>query len=90
MSNVQPPPARCPAAHADDPDPCEGLVIVRILDQFGGDASACVHHGARLYASLIRPRVYPLPGCDGRAIEVYNRAQHTEPFAWTRDERGRA
>lgn len=81
---------RCPAAHVDDPDPCEGPEAVVILDEHGDEARACVHHGARLYASLHRPRVRPLSGHDGIALEVYYRAQHTAPFAWITDRRGQA
>lgn len=73
---------RCPAAHDEDPTPCEGPVVVRVVDQLGTETTGCVHHAARLYASLDRPRVYPLPGHDGKAIEVYNRGHETLPFAW--------
>jgi hypothetical protein len=73
---------RCPATHAEDPTPCEGGQVVRVVDQQGTSVSGCVHHGARLYASLIRPHVYPLPGHDGAALEVYKRAQDLPPFPW--------
>lgn len=75
-------PARCAAAHSDDPTLCEGAGdAVRIVDQRGTEILACVHHGARLYASLVGPRVYYVT-VPGAAIEVYNRAQHLPPFAW--------
>ena len=76
---------RCPAAHDEDPTPCDGEPVVRVVDQTGEGLSACVHHGARLYASLEQPRVYPLAGQDGAAIEVYPLAQVLPPFAWMRD-----
>lgn len=77
---------RCAAAHAEDPTPCEGPHdAVRIVDQLGAETLACVHHGARLYASLDRPRVYPMPGHDQAALEVYTRAQGIEPFEWMRN-----
>ncbi|AEW94625.1 MULTISPECIES: type 2 periplasmic-binding domain-containing protein [Streptomycetaceae] len=76
-------PARCAAAHQDDPVPCEGPHdAVRVVDQHGAEVGACVHHGARLYASLIAPRVYP-GSVDGAAIEVYQRARALPPFPWT-------
>ena len=74
---------RCPAAHPEDPSPCEGPHdAVRIVDQHSTEVLACIHHGARLYASLERARVYPTPGNDGAAIEVYRRAQTIQPFEW--------
>lgn len=73
---------RCPAAHAEDPTPCGGPQVVRVVNQAGASMSGCVHHAARLYASLIRPHVYPLPGHDGAALEVYYRAQDLPPFPW--------
>lgn len=75
--------ARCAAAHDADPTPCEGPQdAVRIVDRYGSEVLACVHHGARMYASLIGPRVYPMPGHDGAAIEAYQRAQDLPPFCW--------
>lgn len=79
---------RCAAAHTEDPTPCEGPHdVVTVIDQHGTETLGCVHHGARLYASLVRPRVYPTPGNDGAAIEVYNRAQTTRPFPWIEENR---
>lgn len=76
-------PDRCVAAHIEDPTPCEGpREAVRVADRIGGSVLACVHHGARLYASLDGARVYPQPGHDGAAIEVYYRAQRLRPFPW--------
>jgi hypothetical protein len=77
---------RCAAAHLDDPTPCEGdHKAVRIL--VGGDeVLACVHHGARLYASVDHPTVYPVGGPDGpnanAALEVPRRATGMRPFFW--------
>lgn len=74
---------RCPAAHPEDPTGCEGPPdAVRVMGQRGGQVLGCVHHGARLYASLVSPRVYPMPGYEGGALEVARRAQHLSPFPW--------
>lgn len=89
---------RCQAAHRDDPTPCEGPHdAVEIRDRFMSRARdamtvgtlGCVHHGARLLASIDGGRVYPGPSNDtGRtpgnsgAIDAYRRAQTTLPFAW--------
>ncbi|MEU3494440.1 hypothetical protein ABZ747_13235 [Kitasatospora cineracea] len=76
------PQQRCEAAHLGDASPCEGPCdAVTVLDRHGDTAAACVHHGARLYASLIGPRVHP-GSVPGAALEVYYRAQSTSPFAW--------
>ena len=83
---------RCPAAHADDPTPCAGPVVVTVLDTTNSGANGCEHHGARLLASLDRGRVYALPDApDGAAIRVLKAADGTRPFPWvdgprTRDE----
>ncbi|MEU0433697.1 hypothetical protein ABZ153_19055 [Streptomyces sp. NPDC006290] len=89
----QPPMAtRCPAAHPDDPTPCNGPTVVTVLDAANAGADGCEHHGARLLASLVGGRVYNLPDApDGAAIRVFNAADTTHPFAWvdsprTRDE----
>ncbi|MET8544109.1 hypothetical protein ABZW03_26185 [Kitasatospora sp. NPDC004799] len=72
----------CEAAHPEDASPCEGpRDAVTVVDRNGDAAKACVHHGTRLYASLIGPRVYPGSVPDA-AIEVFNRAQTTSAFAW--------
>ena len=52
---------RCPAAHHDDPTPCDGPPVVTVLDATGAGADGCEHHGARLLASLEGGRVYALP-----------------------------
>ncbi|MFD8785965.1 hypothetical protein [Kitasatospora sp. NPDC059599] len=80
--NTTSPQPRCEAAHLGDASPCEGLLdAVTVLDRHGDAAKACVHHGARLYASLIDPRVRPGSVPDA-AIDVYYRAQNTSAFAW--------
>ncbi|MFG2820243.1 hypothetical protein ACGFX4_12530 [Kitasatospora sp. NPDC048365] len=73
---------RCEAAHLGDPSPCQGpRDAVTVLDRHGDSAAACVHHGIRLYASLIGPRVHP-GSVPGAAITVHQRAQTTSAFAW--------
>lgn len=77
---------RCPAAHVDDPTPCDGPPAVTVLDRQGGEADGCEHHGARLLASLEGARVRPLPAApDGAAIRVFKAADTTRPFAWYED-----
>lgn len=67
-------PARCSAAHLEDPRPCEGPAdAVQIVDQTGAVAVACVLHGAVLLASLAGGRVCLLNGPQGAAIAVYTR-----------------
>ncbi|WP_246144819.1 hypothetical protein [Actinacidiphila oryziradicis] len=85
---------RCDAAHPDDPTPCEGPHdAVEIRDRFMSRARdaitvgtlGCVHHGARMLASLDGGRVYPGPSGapgDAAAIDAYQRAQALPPFAW--------
>jgi hypothetical protein len=78
---------RCPAAHPDDPTPCNGPPAVTVLDKANAGANGCEHHGARLLASLDRGRVYGLPHAEpGTAIRVFKAAATIRPFAWT--ERG--
>jgi hypothetical protein len=76
-------PIRCPAAHFEDPTPCEGPPVVTVLDANNGGADGCEHHAARLLASLDGGRVYALPDApDGAAIRVHQAADGTRPFAW--------
>jgi hypothetical protein len=76
-------PARCPAAHGDDPTPCSGPPTVTILDATNAGARGCEHHGARLLASLDGGRVYGLPdAAPGTAIRVFKAAQGIRPFPW--------
>lgn len=102
--------ARCAAAHATDPSPCEGpgdavlvrerrAVATRKRSGVGGVAltgradldgvAGCVHHGARLLASMPGSHAYPGPSNetgrepgDGAANEAYRRAKTLKPFAW--------
>ena len=75
--------ARCPAAHPEDPTPCDGPPVVTILDKTNAGAKACEQHGARLLASLDGGRVYPLPDApEGAAIRVFKAADTTHPFPW--------
>ncbi|MER5822459.1 hypothetical protein ABT086_09305 [Streptomyces mirabilis] len=75
---------RCPAAHPDDPTPCDGPAVVTVLDAANAGADGCEHHGARLLASLDGGRVYALPGAPaGAAIRVFKATATTRPFAWT-------
>jgi hypothetical protein len=75
---------RCPAAHHDDPSPCDGPTgAVRVVDMFGGQAHGCIHHGATLLASLESGRIYPGPArVAGAAADAYQRAQGLAPFAF--------
>lgn len=77
---------RCGAAHPDDRSVCEGPVdAVRLVDRRGDQVTGCVHHGARMLASLSGGRVYPGPGADhGCAVDVFRRAADLEPFCWLR------
>lgn len=80
------PTLRCAAAHPDDASPCEGdQQVVRIV--VGADAVlACVHHGARLYASVDGAEVHPVGAVDGpnaeAAREVVREATGMKPFFW--------
>ncbi|KND40074.1 hypothetical protein [Streptomyces stelliscabiei] len=74
---------RCPAAHGDDPTPCDGPPVVTVLDAQNAGADGCAHHGARLLASLDGGRVYALPDAPaGTAIRVFKAAQDIRPFPW--------
>jgi hypothetical protein len=54
-----------------DPQPCDGHHdAVRIVDQTGASADACLLHGAVLLASLDDGRVYPL---NGKAFDFLTR-----------------
>ncbi|MEU6217215.1 hypothetical protein ABZ845_06765 [Streptomyces sp. NPDC047022] len=75
--------SRCPAAHPDDPTPCDGPVVVMVLDAFNDGAKACEHHGARILASLDGGRVCALPDAPaGAAIRVFTAADSIRPFCW--------
>lgn len=77
---------RCPAAHPEDPTPCEGPVVVTVLDAANAGARGCEHHAARLLASLDGGRVYGLPDAPrGAAIRVFKAAYSLRPFPWLTD-----
>lgn len=77
---------RCPAAHPDDPTPCDGPAVVTVLDAGNAGADGCEHHGARLLASLKGARVYGLPEAPaGTAIRVFKAADTIRPFCWYED-----
>ena len=74
---------RCPAAHPEDPTPCDGPPVVTVLDAQGAGADGCEHHAARLLASLDGGRVYPLPDApDGAAIRTFTAAGTLPPEPW--------
>jgi hypothetical protein len=78
--------ARCPAAHPDDPTPCDGPAVVTVLDAQNAGADGCEHHAARLLASLEGGRVYALPDApEGAAIRVFKAADSIRPFPWVED-----
>lgn len=84
--------SRCAAAHDEDHTDCVGpldAVLIRdrqmsrARDAMTEGVPGCIHHGARMLASIEGGRVYPGPGgVDGDAIRVYKEAQTTRPFAW--------
>ncbi|MGJ5898467.1 hypothetical protein ACSCBZ_41960 [Streptomyces niveiscabiei] len=77
------PAGRCRAAHPEDPTPCAGPVAVAIADAHGARADGCVHHAARMLASLDGARVAPLPdGPVGAAVRVFTAAETLRPFCW--------
>jgi hypothetical protein len=77
------PDPRCPAAHLEDPTPCDGPPTVTVLDRTNAGADGCAHHGASLLASLDGGRVYALPDAPpGSAIAVFKAAADTKPFPW--------
>ncbi|WP_344565730.1 hypothetical protein [Streptomyces axinellae] len=74
---------RCPAADAKDPTPCEGRrSAVTVLTGDGRQYTGCVHHTARLLASLEGARLHPSAAALPWAVEVYCRAAQLPPFAW--------
>lgn len=78
--------SRCPAAHPEDPTPCDGPPVVTVLDAANAGAEGCEHHAARLLASLASGRVYALPDApEGAAIRVFKAADGIRPFPWLTD-----
>ncbi|MFE7856053.1 hypothetical protein [Streptomyces sp. NPDC057403] len=89
-SRKNPSDQRCPAAHPQDPTPCDGDVVVTVLDARNAGANGCEWHGARLLASLDGGRVYGLPDApEGTAIRVFQAAGVLRPFAWIERGEGR-
>jgi len=77
------PTPRCPAAHPEDPTPCDGPPAVTITDAHGATLTGCEHHAARMLASLHGARVDPLPnGPDGAATRVFATARALRPYPW--------
>jgi hypothetical protein len=77
------PAGRCPAAHPNDPTPCDGPAVVTVLDAVNAGADGCEHHGARLLATLQGGRVYRLPDApEGAAIRAFKTAASVRPFPW--------
>lgn len=81
---------RCAAAHHDDPTPCEGphdAVLIRdrqmsrARDAMTEGITGCVHHGARMLASIDGARVYP-GSVPGAATSVRAAADSIRPFCW--------
>ncbi|MFF8281068.1 hypothetical protein ACF05T_34315 [Streptomyces lateritius] len=80
---------RCSAAHHTDPSPCEGATdAVLLRDRHGAEKLGCVHHAARLRASL-KVAVFPGPSAyTGYAWghdaprEALARAQRMTPYDW--------
>lgn len=93
-------PARCAAAAQADITPCEGpgnaVLVVETSPAadwphapWHEELSACVHHGARVLASMIAGKVLPGVGDDprwrdGAPVEVYLRAKQLPGFVWLR------
>lgn len=90
-SDLDDEPDRCPAAHPEDPTPCDGPAVVTVLDATNAGIKGCEHHGARLLASVDRGRVYALPDApEGSAIRVFKAADTVRPFPWVDGPRTRA
>ncbi|MFC8709979.1 hypothetical protein ACFUCQ_08570 [Streptomyces sp. NPDC057197] len=75
--------SRCPAAHPEDPTPCDGPVVVTVLDRANAGADGCEHHAVRLLASVTGARPVPKPNAPvGLAVRVFRAADRTRPFPW--------
>lgn len=86
ITSASPEATHCPAAHPEDPTPCDGPHAVTILDADNAGADGCEHHGARLLASLDGARVYALPDAPhGAAIRTFKAAAALRPFPWLTD-----
>lgn len=74
---------RCDAAHDADPTPCEGPHrAVAVIHSDGRETTGCVHHAARLLASLEGARLPPFAGLFPWALDVYLRAWELPPCVW--------
>lgn len=81
---------RCGAAHRTDPSPCEGLTdAVLLVDDAGSERLGCVHHAARLKASVPPCGVFPGPSAyagyphtHDAAREALARAQRMTAYDW--------
>ncbi|MEU2734672.1 hypothetical protein ABZ656_04255 [Streptomyces sp. NPDC007095] len=73
---------RCPAAHPDDPTPCDGPPVVHIHDSANAGAEGCEHHGAQLLAVIKDGRSVALPHAEpGTASRVFTAAASIRFFA---------
>lgn len=85
-STDEPPALRCPAAHPEDPTPCDGPVVVTVLDANNAGADGCAHHGARMLASLDGAYPIALPDAPvGTACRVFKASDGIRPFPWLTD-----
>lgn len=74
---------RCPAAHPEDPTPCDGPVVVTVLDRANAGVDGCEHHAVRLLASVTGTRPVPKPNTSvGLAMRIFRAADRTRPFPW--------
>ncbi len=77
----------CEAIHPEDRTACEGPQdAVRVSDPSGGSVLACVHHGARILATVTVATVAPAE-VPGAAIDAYRRARQMPPCAWQWDDK---
>ncbi|MEU9655322.1 hypothetical protein [Streptomyces chartreusis] len=74
---------RCPAAHPQDPAPCDGPIVVTVLDAQNAGADGCELHAIRMLASITDARPVAKPDAPaGVASRIFRAAQHTHPFPW--------
>ncbi|MGW6795126.1 hypothetical protein [Streptomyces chartreusis] len=79
----QPPASRCPAAHPEDPAPCDGPIVVTVLDSQNAGADGCELHAIRMLASITDARPVAKPDAPaGVTSRIFRAAQHTHPFPW--------
>ncbi|WP_406739531.1 hypothetical protein OG365_39865 (plasmid) [Streptomyces sp. NBC_00853] len=76
----------CGGIHPEDRTACEGPQdAVRVSDPSGGVMLVCVHHGARVLATVTVATVSP-GSVPRAAIEAYRRAKETPPNVWQWDD----